>query len=96
MWTRLGRLREEHGGLAGGVASAHHDHLFAAAELRFDERRAVVDARAFELREVVDRQLAILGARRDDDGARRHRGPVVDRDGVRLPIARELAWRPSR
>ena len=48
----LGGLREKHGGLPGGVAAADHDHLFPAAQLRLDERRAVVHARALELRQV--------------------------------------------
>ena len=47
-----GRLREEHRRLAGRVAAADDDHLFAAAQLRLDERRAVVDAGALELRQV--------------------------------------------
>ena len=44
-----GGLRQKHGGLAGGVSAAHHNHLFTAAQLGLDERRPVVHTRAFEL-----------------------------------------------
>ena len=72
MCTRFARLREKHRGLARGVAAADDDDLLAGAELRLHRRRGVVHARAFELREVLERRLAVLRARRDDHRARRH------------------------
>ena len=57
------RLRQEHRRLAGGVAAADHDHFFAAAQLRLHERRAVVDAGAFELRQVLDRRPPVFARR---------------------------------
>ena len=62
----LGRLRQEHRRLARGIAAADDDDLFAAAQLRLHERRPVVDAGAFELREIVERQPPVLRAGRDD------------------------------
>ena len=44
----LGVLREENGGLSGGVAAADYDDLFTIAELRFDEGGSVVETGAFE------------------------------------------------
>ena len=48
------RLREKDRGLSGRIAAADDDHFVAAADLRLHERRAVVDARALELREPVE------------------------------------------
>ena len=48
--ARASRLREEHRGLSRRVAAADDDDFLAAAQLRLHERRAVVDAGAFELR----------------------------------------------
>ena len=64
-----GRLCQEHGCLARRISAADDHDLLAPAELRFHEGRGVVDAGAFELREVRDRGLAVLGAGRDDDRA---------------------------
>ena len=64
--------RQEDRGLARGVASADDDHVLAAAEVRLDLRRRVVDAEALEAREVREVGLPVLDARRDDDGARLH------------------------
>ena len=44
----LGRLREEDRRLAGGVSTAHNNHLFTAAQLRFHKCRAVVHTGALE------------------------------------------------
>ena len=60
---------EEYSRLAGRVATADDDDFLAFAELRFQMRGGVVDARADKTRKVVDRELAVLRARRDDDGA---------------------------
>ena len=64
-----GGLREENGGLAGGISAADDDDLFLLAELRFHERCAVVDALAFELLQIGNARLVILRAGGDDDGA---------------------------
>jgi len=48
-----GALGEEHSGLTGGISAPDDDHFFTAAELGLDERRAVVHAGAFKLRQVV-------------------------------------------
>ena len=96
MCTRFARLREKHRRLARGIAAADDDDLLADAQLRLHRRRAVVHAGAFELREVLERRLAVLGARRDDHRARADARPVVNLHGVRLPVAGELASRPSR
>ena len=77
------RLRQEHRRLAGGVAAADDDHLFAAAQLRLDEGRAVVDAGAFELRQV--RRAASL----------RYSAPVAMmtvRAGTRGPSSISIAY----
>ena len=55
-----GRLREKHRGLARGVAAADDHDLLAGAQLRLHRRGGVVHARAFELRQVCDRGLAVL------------------------------------
>ena len=85
-----GGLREKHRRLTGGVATADDDDLLAHAQLRLHLRRAVVHARAFELREVIERRLAVLGAGGDDQRARRDARPVVHLHGVRRPIAGQL------
>src|SRR5262245_60340054 len=72
-------LRQEHRRLPGRVSAADDDDLVADAQLRLDVRGGVVDAQALELAEVVELQLAILHARRDDDGA-----------GAHIPVTAEL------
>lgn len=56
--------------LTGRVATADHDDLLACTQLRFHERRAVVHACAFELREVFERWLTVLSAGGNDHRAR--------------------------
>ena len=63
-------LGEEDGRLAGRVSAADDDDLLAAAERRLDGRRAVVDAGALETRQVLDVELAVPRAGRDDDRPR--------------------------
>ena len=58
MWTCAAVCGEEHRRLAGRVAAADDDDLFAAAQLRLHEGRGVVDARALE-----PRRFAIGGLR---------------------------------
>ena len=89
----LGRLRQEHRGLAGRVAAAHHDHLLAGAQLRLHEGGAVVNAGALEPRQVVERRLAVLGAGGDDDGARRHAAPPRQSRRRRVCGRTRAAWR---
>src|ERR1700730_5352384 len=84
-----GALREKHGGLTRGIATADDDHLLMAAQLRFDDGRSVVHTGAFELRQVHERWAAVFSAGGDDHGPRRHAWPILDPHGVRLPIARE-------
>src|SRR5713226_1844972 len=87
----LGDPREEDRCLAGGVSSSDDGHLLAAAQLAFHLRRAVVDADAFELREVRQIQFSILRARRHDDAAALHGSSIVEFDRVRRAPALEPA-----
>ena len=70
-------LSKKQCGLARRVGPADDDDLVAVAELRFlHEGRVVVDAGAFELREIRERRLTVSGSRGDDyrtsrDGRRR-------------------------
>ena len=84
-----GCLRQEDGRLSRGVAAADDHDLLVPAQLRFHGRGAVVDAGPFEAGHVGDRQLPVLGARGDDDGARRTRASVVDLQHVRVAVARQ-------
>ena len=88
--ARVWRPAREHRSLTGGVATADDDDLLALAELRLHRRCAVVHARAFELREVVERRLAILGAGSDDHRARRDAPTILHLHGVRRSIAGQL------
>ena len=83
-------LGQEHRRLSGRVASADDDHLVAAAGLRLDERRAVVDAGAFESREVLDRGAPVLHAGGDDHRPRRHPHAIVDDDREGRSLAGEF------
>ena len=76
------RLRQKDCRLSGGVSSSDDDYFFALAELRRDERRAIIDSRAFELLDVLQRQLPVLGAARDDHRASVNQRPIVDRDAI--------------
>jgi hypothetical protein len=60
-----GLFRKKHDGLSGGVASADHNDVRAAAELQLGGGSGIVDAQAFELLAPRNVQLAILGTRRD-------------------------------
>src|SRR6266550_9582517 len=62
------RLSEGHGGLASRVAAANDANLFSGAQLRLDERGAVVNPGVFELRNILQRELPIFRTGRDDDG----------------------------
>ena len=91
MCTRLRRLRQKHRGLSRRVAAADDDDLFAAAELRFHRRRAVVDAGALEPRRDSSapasdtrRPVAMMTAR----AATRRPSSISTR--VWLPVARQL------
>src|ERR1700683_1703751 len=84
------RLREVDRGLAGGIAATDDDDLIVAAELRFDRSRAVVDAETIEPGDIVEREPAVFGARRDDDDAGGDAGAGVRLDDVRCAIAKEL------
>src|SRR5204863_8099547 len=76
-------LRQEHRGLAGGIAAADHSHVFVLAELRFHGRGAVLHARTVEPRQVLNGQPPIRGAGRDDPGARRDLRTIVYFNRVR-------------
>src|SRR4051812_31958447 len=68
---------EEQGRLTRRVAATNDDDLVCVAELRFfHEGRAVVNAGAFELREICERWLAIPSSCRDDHRPRGDRRPV--------------------
>src|SRR5256714_15451635 len=84
-----GALREKHGGLASGVTSSDHDHFLALAQLRLDERRAVIDPCSLELRDILEGQFSVFRTRRDDDSTRRHAWSMVDFDRVSAPCAVE-------
>ena len=79
-----GRSRQEHRRLAGRVAAANNNHLFAAAELRLHSGCGVVDALTFELDVVRHIQLSVAGAGGDDDHTGRDRLIVVEADPVEL------------
>jgi hypothetical protein len=57
-----GRVREKHRRLARGVPSADDDDVLADAQLGLHSRSGIVHACSFELREVVDRGLAVQSA----------------------------------
>lgn len=82
-------LCQEHGGLAGGIAAAGRYYLLADAELRLHRRRGIVDTRALEPGEVLERRLPVLRARGDDHRARRHPHAIANLQGVRLLAARQ-------
>src|SRR5438128_9583681 len=81
-------LRQKHGRLAGGVASADDNHFFSHAQLRLHECGSIVDAVSFELRQIIDGQPAVPSAGRDNDGARGNRPTVVSINRVWFSIAR--------
>ena len=85
-WTCAACAREEHRGLAGGVAAADDDDLLARAALGLDVRRRVVDADALEAREVGDVE-------------RRYSAPVamtMARARTDSPFDSSIRVRPSR
>jgi hypothetical protein len=57
----LGRLREKHRSLTRGVPPAHDHDLVSPAQLRLHARGGVVHARPFELRQVCEGRLTVLG-----------------------------------
>src|SRR5438876_6725076 len=63
------RLGEGHGSLASCVAAANDANLFTGAQLRLDERGAVVHAGAFELGNILEGKFSVFRACRDDDGS---------------------------
>ena len=90
-----GGLREEHRGLAGGIASADDDDLLSDAQLRLHARGRVVHAGAFELRHVWNRRLAVLCPRRDDQRPRIDATAVFEVHRVQRTLTRQLR-RPLR
>jgi len=54
---------------------AHDANLFTGAQLRFNERGAVVHSGIFELRNVLQRELPVFRAGRDDDRTREYCAP---------------------
>src|SRR3989442_12580029 len=48
---------EENRGLPGGIPASYHNHLIAAADLRFHEGRRVIDAQSLVLLQVFDGKL---------------------------------------
>jgi hypothetical protein len=65
--ARLGPRREKHRALAGRIAAANQNDLFASAKPRLDLRRPVPDPAALEAGDVGDERMAISGAARDHD-----------------------------
>ena len=86
-------LRQEHRRLPGRVAAADDDHLFAAAQLRFDERRAVVDAGAFERARLSTASRRYSAPVAMITVARRTRRPSSISSGVRLARRRSSRGR---
>jgi hypothetical protein len=73
-------LREKNCCLTRRVTAADDDNVFAFADLRLDESRAVINPRAFELCEVLEREAAISRARRNDHRFRGNARAVIDLD----------------
>jgi hypothetical protein len=83
------RLGEEHGSLPRCIAAANDANLFAGAQLRLDESGSVVDAGTFELRDILERKLAVFRTGRDDDRTREYLRTVVEIDDVLPGVAPE-------
>ena len=75
-------LGEPDRSLAGGVAAADHADARRAAELRLGRAGRVEHARALVVGEILERQPAVLGAGRQDDGARDDLVPLLEPDNV--------------
>jgi hypothetical protein len=100
-----GVLAEVHRRLAGGVRAADHDHVLVPARSRLGHRRAVVDARAGQLREARAVELAVGDAGRDEHavGAQRraarqpHGAPSApDLEADRVLDGEQLRAEPPR
>ena len=89
---------EPDGGLAGGVAAADDRDALSRAELGLGRPGGVEDRQPLELREAVDREPAVLGARCEQDGAGGDLLVVLEADEV-AAVSRfegERAVRASR
>src|SRR5690348_428963 len=64
-------LSEKYSRLSCGISAADHDYVFATAQLCLNEGCAVIDAGAFKTGQILDRQLAVLGSRSDNERSRR-------------------------
>src|SRR5271169_3136631 len=60
-------LRQEHGGLPSGIASAYQDYLAARAHLRFERGGPIRNATAFEFGQSWHWRMAITRAAGNDD-----------------------------
>ena len=78
------------GSLSGRVASADHDDVFVLAELRLNVGRTVVNSLPFEILQIGDGRLVVLGAGGNHNRPRGQRGAVVEHDFVRTAAALQL------
>src|SRR5215469_9731827 len=79
---------EKHRRLTCRVGTSDDDDLVAVAKLRFfHERRVVVDAGTFELREIGEWRLTVSGSCGDDDRASGNRCAVTQPYAVPLRFA---------
>src|SRR6266550_4279964 len=83
------RLGEGHRSLSRRVAAANDANLFTGAQLRLDERGAVVHAGIFELRNILQRKLPVFCAGRNDDRTREDLRTVIGFDDVLPRVAPE-------
>src|SRR5262249_11791733 len=74
--------REPYGGLPGRIAAADDGDPRRARKLCLRRAGGVEDTQPLELGEVVERQLPVVGAGREDDGARDDRVIVLEMDEV--------------
>src|ERR1700730_15096128 len=78
----FGEAGKVHRGLAGGISPSDDADFFVTAHLSFHLGRAIVDARAFELREVRQIQFSIFGASRYNDAASSNGSSIVQLERV--------------
>ncbi len=82
--------RQEHRGLAGGVAAADDDDFLFGAKPRLDRRSPIPDAAAFEISEVFDLGAAIARAARHHDRPRAQHVAVVELQAERAVVTRAI------
>ena len=76
--------------LACRIPAADYNHLVAPAELRFHERRRVINTIPFELFQVGNVRLVVLRSGRDHDAASLESAAILQRELIRSPITVKL------